>query len=99
VFVRKDLDVNSRAVQSCHAVIEATRAFGFDGEHPHLVLIGVEDEFELDDVAIRLSAQNIDFRDFVEPDIGNQRTAIATQLVSGDSRRLFRRYKLLKGTV
>lgn len=99
IFVREDLSPSQMAVQSCHAAIEATRAFapGQDQEHPHLVLLSVKNEDELLKAYERLQHYGIQVAKFQEPDRNNETTAIATAPIPGDSeqRRLFRNYKLL----
>jgi hypothetical protein len=58
------------------------------------VLCEVKNEEELNSVAYRLEQNCICFEPFFEPDIGNQITAIASGPVYGDTRRLFKRYRL-----
>jgi hypothetical protein len=94
VLVRKDLSVPQRAVQSAHAAIEASRAFLNPGdEHPHLVILTVKNEHKLKMISEQLKVK---FRVFIEPDIGNQLTAIATEPISGETRDFFRKFQLLK---
>lgn len=96
VLVRKDLTPAQRAVQSCHAAIEATRQFiSPNQKHPHLVVCRVRDEQALQREASRIELSGIRFAPFYEPDRNNELTAIATEPVSGSNRRRFRRYNLL----
>ena len=96
VLVRKDLDPSQQTVQSCHAVIEATRQFITSEQiHPHLVLCGIRDEEALKREVCRLEAFGIRFACFYEPDRGNELTAIATAPVDGEEHRLCHRYNLL----
>lgn len=97
MFVRKDLTPSQIAVQSCHAAIEAARngLIPSDIEHPHLVLIGCQNLPALLKVRSKLRTLKIHHKDFIEPDIGNQVTAIATAPLSGDSRKHFKQYTLL----
>lgn len=97
VLVRKDLSLSQQAVQSCHAAIESARKFVKpDQEHPHLILCGVNNESALKREASKLQALGVRFAKFHEADCNNELTAVATELISGDRRRYFRRYKLLK---
>lgn len=100
VLVRKDLSLPQQTVQSCHAVIEATRLFVTSEQtHPHLVLCSIQDEEALKREAIRFEAYNIKFVPFYEPDLNNQLTAIATAPIAGDDRRVCRRYNLLNQVI
>ena len=59
------------------------------------MLLGVEDESALLQAINHLVANNINFKSFTEPDIGNQVTAVSTAPISGNVRKLFRKYPLL----
>ncbi len=84
-------------VQASHACIEATKAFlPHNLEHPNLVVIGVENEPELVRCAEKLDDLGVRFHLFVEPDKNNEFTALATEPVSGKTRRVFRDYQLLQ---
>jgi hypothetical protein len=96
VLVREDLSPSQQVVQSCHAAIEAARTFlPPEHEHPHLVICGVRDEPALWARLHRLQERGVHFRPFFEPDLGGQLTALATEPLSGDDRRLFRSLRLL----
>jgi hypothetical protein len=98
VLVRKDLSPAQQVVQSCHAVAEAARSLlppDPDQEHPHLIVCGVRDERSLWQSLDRLRRLGVRFHAFCEPDLGGQLTALATEPVFGDQRRLFRRFPLL----
>lgn len=83
-------------MQSCHAAIEAAKAYPDRLEpHPHLVLCAVENEQELQNAYAQLTSQGIRLQAFREPDIGNQLTAIASEPLAGEARRAFRHFKLL----
>lgn len=97
VLVRRDIPAAQQSVQACHAAIEAARKFLAPGdEHPHLVLCGIADGSMLLRERERLDARGVRTACFYEPDIGGELTAIATEPLSGDARRLMRRYKILK---
>lgn len=96
VFVRQDLSQSQRVVQSSHACIEAARQFlDKTDEHPHLVVISVPDLDQLMEIASYLDSKMVRFVAFFEPDI-SQYTSIATEPVRAESRKLFRKFKLLK---
>lgn len=98
VVVRRDLPLANQAVQACHAVLESTRAMPLprDAEHPHLVLCQVPNQAHLLKCQDHLSKSGIAHTVFREPDIGNELTAIATERLTGDQRKVLRRYQLLK---
>jgi len=84
-------------VQSAHATILATKSFNTIDEHPFIVLCGVKNEKALYKAANKLSRHGIQFSQFIEPDLGDQLTAIATEPVRGEIRRVFKDFQLLKG--
>jgi hypothetical protein len=97
VLVRKDLPPAQQVVQSCHAVAEAARSFLPAGqEHPHIIVCQVRDEPALRQSLHRLQTHGVRFRAFLEPDLGNELTALATEPVFDGTRRLFRRFPLLR---
>jgi hypothetical protein len=86
-----------QAVQACHACIEVARSLPppFVDRHPCLVLCGVQSEQKLQRILARLERLGLGCRPFLEPDLGNSLTAIATHPVRGPQRRWFRRYQCL----
>ncbi len=96
VFVRKDLSHPQQVVQASHACIEATKAY-LDPqlEHPHLVVVGVNDESRLFKTASKLDKIGIRYKTFIEPDRDDEATAIATEPIFDDARHHFKNYTLL----
>ena len=89
-----------QTVQSCHAAIEAAQSIiPTTIEHPHLVICGVSNENTLLETTKRLDEIGIKYKPFYEADIENQLTAIATEPVYDNTRKHFRKYKLLKFVV
>lgn len=89
-----------QAVQSIHAAIEMARQslISPTEAHPHLVLVVVPGQAEMDYTARLLDSVGILYRVFVEPDIGDQTTALCTQPL--DRNRLPQRVrKHLRGLV
>jgi hypothetical protein len=84
-------------VQSCHAAFEAGKHFFGDHEHPHLVVLGVPNEHALYKAMRTLDTHGVRYRPFYEPDQDNQLTSIATEVVFGERRSIFRKYQCLKG--
>ena len=83
------------AVQASHASIEASRHFiQEDDDHPHLVLLQVKNELRLEKLVSELKEAGIPFISFVEPDLNNSLTAIATKPINGISRNFFKKFCL-----
>ena len=96
VIVRRDLSPPVQAVQGIHAAIEATKAFN-QPDHPYLVLCSVKNEQRLFCAMKKLQKNGIEFKPFFEPDLDNQLTAIATEPLQGDNRKILKEFQLLKG--
>lgn len=83
-------------MQSCHAAINAAKKFLITEQvHPHLVLCGLKDESALKKELLKLTAYGIKTQVFVEPDLDNSLTAIATEPLRGIHRKPMKRYTLL----
>lgn len=93
LFVRKDLSTPQIVVQASHAAIMAGQQLISSAiEHPHLVVCGMKSEMELIKLQGRLKEANIRFCAFEEPDRDNETTAVITEPVFGEQRRMFRRF-------
>ncbi|MBY0461149.1 MAG: hypothetical protein K2V38_27825 [Gemmataceae bacterium] len=96
VLVRRDLSAPQIAVQAAHAAIEAARRFlPTDHPHPHLVLCGVAHERALLAAADRLERAGVRFSLFREPDLNDAATALATEPLGSDRRRVLARHPCL----
>lgn len=95
VAVRQDLSHPQQVVQACHAVIESTLFSPSKPPHPNVIVCAVRDERRLLSLAGRLAREGIAFRIFQEPDRGDEYTALATETVRGERRRIFRNLQLL----
>lgn len=97
VFVREDISAPQIAVQSCHACIEATKAFKLDrlSDHPSVIILSAKNETKLHRVRKYLIEQGVRHVHFYEPDIEDELTALATEPIFGDRREIFRKYQLL----
>lgn len=67
-------------------------------EHPHLVLCGVDSESQLATVAEKLRSHGIRIKEWYEADRNDELTSIASEPVSGDCRRHFKKLSLLNLT-
>lgn len=84
-------------VQASHAAIEAARAFLPENlEHPHLVVLGVKDESFIYKTAKKLDAAGIRYKVFIEPDRNDEATALATEPLFEEQRKIFKNYQCLK---
>lgn len=98
VVVRRDLPLAHQAVQAIHAGISSARDLIPPAAiHPSLVLCTVPDKAALLDMQDRCHAAGIANRIFVESDMGDEPTALATQPVNGKGRKLFRELPLFTG--
>jgi hypothetical protein len=61
-----------------------------------MVICSVKDEKELHKAVGRIRERGIQCREYREPDRGLQQTAVATEPVYGEQRKLFRKFQLLK---
>lgn len=96
MLVRTDLPPTQIAVQAMHAAIEAARRFlPPDSDHPHLVVCGVPSAGRLLAAADFLFRRGVHHALFREPDRDHEPTALATEPISGERRRLFDRFRCL----
>ena len=92
VLLRKDLDPIYASVQAGHAVAE----FCLKNSNHHkwnndfLIYLAVKNEDKLSSWAYKLKSNKISYEMFKEPDIGYQKTALAT-VCSGE---VFKKLKL-----
>lgn len=95
--MREDLEVSQKIVQSCHAVIEATKAFNIErlSDHPSVIILSAKNENRLHRVRKYLIEQGVQHVHFYEPDMDDELTALATEPIFGDRREAFRKYQLL----
>lgn len=96
VIIRDDLTVPQKTVQACHAVIESCRKHNIEF-HPSVICLRVENEKKLKKAIKELTSLNISLSVFCEPDIGNSLTCIASEPVTEEKRKIFRKFQLLKG--
>lgn len=95
VFVLDSLSPAQKAVQACHACMQRIKETkNHQLADASLVLYGVKDfgevKYLLDEHA------NTNYSAFQEPDLDNIETAIATDIVGYNQRKLFKKYKLVK---
>jgi hypothetical protein len=94
--VRNDLPLPQQIVQTCHAALEVAKSLlPADLPHPHLVVCAVAGERQLFALIDRLRRYGVAYRAFHEPDRGGELTAVGTEPVWGERRRVFKRYRCL----
>ena len=101
ILCRLDLPACQRTVQTAHAMAEFMQKHSHDTQvnewaikHKTLIVLGIENEIELNRWQHNLIEQGIVSEAFIEPDIGNQKTALAIH-PSADPK-LFKKLRLLK---
>ena len=97
--VRTDLpSVAYRSVQATHAGIAAAKAglIPPSGPQPSLVVLGVPSEEALLAVRDRCQQEGIRCETFQEEDLDKENTALATEPLPQEKRKVFREYKLLE---
>ena len=81
VIVRKDLSISQRAVQAGHAVAEFLLHGPFSRwSNGTLIYLGVKGLNQLENIKYKFKMEEIPYIEFREPDIGNETTAIATDI-------------------
>ena len=91
-------DYPQKSVQASHAILEATRAFlTLSDEHPNLIILTVNDLDSLCHTANNLETHGIRLKKFFESDMNDEMTAFATELIYGETRKLFKKFQLLSG--
>ena len=79
VIVRKDLSKSQQAVQAGHALAEyLLRGPSTEWQNGTLIYLGVKGLTQLENLKHKFDMADIPYKEFKEPDIGNETTAIAT---------------------
>ena len=96
-MVRSDLPLAQQLVQAAHAALECgIYHSGVPPKPDNIVLFSVDSEQELRAEFARITAAGVQARLIEEPDIGDQATALATEPMTGSSRKLFSNRRLWK---
>jgi hypothetical protein len=95
IFVRKDLSLEQQIVQAAHALHLVGLKQEDRRDSPSIVLIGVEDLWELQEVSAFLNANRIEYEMFYESYL-QECTAIATHPLEQERRHLLSGFKTLK---
>jgi len=76
--------------------MEAAREFPYDQDHPHVIICQVDNEKALHKTIEYLRECGVRYRTFVEPDRNDETTALATEILYGEQRKILRKYQLLR---
>jgi len=95
IFVRQDISPEYQLVQSSHVALDRSMD-PVDPNQLYFSVIGVNNLQELESVKTELKNLEITHHQFIEPDIGDQVTAVATYPVHNRKRGSLLRYKRLK---
>ena len=96
VFLREDLSFPQKIVQAGHALLEIGKIIPPDLPHPSVIVLSIKNENKINSIELMLKENNIQYKVFCEPDLNNQKTALATEPIFGEKRKLFKKYQLLK---
>jgi len=95
VITRLDLNLAQQSVQAMHAAMEAYKRYCWiSSNHPHLVFCSVKNTQKLHKCISKLTDSNIKHYQWHEPDLDNALTAIATEPIQGEQRKIFNHYQL-----
>lgn len=69
VAVRLDIPLHQQLVQACHAAFNSGKHYGkhVDDDWPYLIVVGVENEADLRELADKIKAK-VDIAEWFEPD-------------------------------
>jgi hypothetical protein len=97
VFVRTDIPLGYQIVQANHACFEmGLQVESKPNQVSHMVLCAIESEKELEKLSYHLEKYSIKHYMFHEPDYDTGHTAICTEPIYGEQRKLFRKFNLWK---
>ena len=95
VIVRRDLTPSQQAVQAGHALANYLYAFSYLWNYETLIYLGIKNEEELEKWKYKLMLKSIPYACFVEPDMNDEVTAIATALNSQYDESFFKNLQVL----
>lgn len=97
IAIRSDLSRPQQTVQSVHAAIESSESYHSENHiHPSVILLGVNDEHELNLFEKYVQECDFQYKCFREPDRNNEKTSIAVYPVSEGLRQKFKNFNLLR---
>jgi effector-binding domain-containing protein len=95
IFVRQDITPEYQAVQASHVAYKAGSLFKSNPDETYFVLVGVPDELALCEVEILIRKKGYKVACFIEPDLGDEMTAIAMEPIKSHKKAFLKNYKKL----
>ena len=96
VIVRTDMELQNIIVQSAHAAYESGLAYKNYADRTTIIVLQVKSELYLREAYNMLQRKNIRCTMYKEHSLGLGYTAIGTEALTHDQRRVLKKYKLLK---
>lgn len=96
VLVRTDMEIQNIIVQSAHAAYESGLAFKNHADRTTIIILQVKSELYLQEAYRNLQNAGIQCTMYKEHTLGLGYTAIGTEALTADQRKLLKKYKLLK---
>jgi len=97
IFIRQDLSKEQQVVQAAHVtLLLGTSPIKEDPTKLNFVVCGVKDKTELEQVEAFINEHEVTTVKFIEPDLNNEPTAIASYPMGINQKRFMRRFKTLK---
>lgn len=96
MFIRQDLPLHAQLVQACHASLELGFRKSPLDKTSFLILLTVKNQEELQKTKEYLDMNEVDSYMFFEPDFDMGFTALCTEAIFGEKRKLFKKFKLWK---
>lgn len=99
VFIRKDLPIEQILVQSAHAALESGIHLKHDKENEpsSLIVLQVKNKEQLEKAYEDIGSHGINLVKFDEPDWDYGFTSFASEPVTMDQRKIFKKYRLFNG--
>lgn len=97
-FTRQDISPEQQIVQTAHVALKLGNStlFKDDPDNTYFTVVGVRNLDGINAVIKILTNFGFEFEAFVEPDIGDQITSIATYPIPEDKRDVLMAFNLLK---
>lgn len=96
VLVRTDMDLHNIIVQSSHAAYQSGLEFKNHADRTTIIVLAVKNEMELREAYHALERTNIQCTMYKEHTLGLGFTAVGTEALTQEQRKLLKKYKLLK---
>lgn len=96
VIVRADMELPNIIVQSAHAAYESGLAYKNHADRTSIIILQVKDELRLREAYNALQSDGVQCTIYKENTLGLGYTAIGTEALTADQRKLLKKYKLLK---